>query len=176
MNPKADDLLRSAAAAQTAQKLTAEASDSRSRPQFTATKKAADEMAAALKRNIEACYEHTKADCHLQWCEDTPWSEEYLRRRNVEQIARANMTTTHIDCITALENYEKAVKIDELADSLRETVELTNKMKTKMDDVFGAIEDKFKGKGAPFDEPLPTPVTVSQDKSPAFDAPTTADD
>lgn len=161
MNPKADELLRSAAAAQVAQKLAAEASDIRERPRFTATKKAADALAEAVKANINACYEITRAQIHRDRCEQPAWTEEALRRDAQLMMYRANGTITHVALVDALTAYESAVQMDALADSLRDTVELAQKVGSKMDSVFGAIEEKLGIKGAPFDESLTSPPACS---------------
>lgn len=126
-------------------------------------KTAADALAAAAKANIEACYALTESTWRLNHCEQAPWTEEALRRDAARAVDQANALTTHVDLVTALANYETAVRMEELTEAVRESTKTVEEMGTKMMDVFGMIEQKLgiapKPPGAPFDEPLPAAPT-----------------
>lgn len=116
-------------------------------------KTAADALAAAVKANIEACYALTQASWRVNACEQAPWTEEALRRDAARAVAQANALTTHVDLVTALANYETAVRMDELTEAVRASTKATDEMGAQMLSALDRIGEKL---GIPPDPTIPT--------------------
>lgn len=116
-------------------------------------KTAADALAAAVKANIEACYDLTQASWRVNACEQAPWTEEALRRDAARAVAQANALTTHVDLVTALANYETAVRMDELTEAVRASTKATDEMGAQMLSALDRIGEKL---GISPDPTIPT--------------------